>query len=195
MRRLILGLPWLFMHMTVGDGCWEWDRISDKGYGRSNASGRLHYAHRVSYQLLVGPVPDGLELDHLCRNRACVRPDHLEPVTHAENMRRGTGGHQQRAITHCPQGHPYDAANTCRTNGRRSCRTCHRERAAARRVPGLGAGGYQLVKTHCPKGHPYDEANTRRDARGYRWCRACHLVRSREYKARQRAAGATATKR
>jgi hypothetical protein len=71
--------------------CWVWRRALDSnGYGRAWAGGGSHrVAHVVMYERLRGPVPEGLELDHLCRNPACVRPDHLEPVTHAENIRRG----------------------------------------------------------------------------------------------------------
>jgi hypothetical protein len=92
-------------------------------------------AHRVAYEALIGPIPDGLQLDHLCRNRACVNPLHTEPVTQIENIRRGEAGvpsgSQQRAKTHCPQGHPYSQGNTyIRKNGHRMCRTCN---AAAQR--------------------------------------------------------------
>ena len=119
---------------TVGDGCWEWTASrTSAGYGNLRLTDRNVYAHRASYELFVGPIPAGLQIDHLCRNRACVRPDHLEPVTQQENIRRGMGGESSRSKTHCPQGHPYDEANT--RIGRRGdgtqfrlCRTCERER-------------------------------------------------------------------
>lgn len=119
--------PWmnrLAGYFTVGDGCWVWNSSRDvHGYGRFWRDGHGMPAHRVLFELMVGPVPDGLELDHLCRNKACVRPDHLEPVTHQENTRRA---YAQR--THCPQGHPYDEQNTYiqPSRGTRVCRICQR---------------------------------------------------------------------
>lgn len=121
-----------------GDSCWEWTaNRSGAGYGLFWNGVRKVYAHRWSYEHYREPIPDGLELDHLCRNRLCVHPSHLEAVTHKENCARGVAGRdgaeRQRAKTHCPQGHEYDEANTYRYKGRRFCRSCHRHRERARR--------------------------------------------------------------
>ena len=78
---------WSYVEKT--DGCWEWTGAKDgDGYGHLTIAGRVVGAHRFAYELLVGPIPEGLEIDHLCRNRACVKPADLEPVTRAENLRR-----------------------------------------------------------------------------------------------------------
>ena len=107
----------------VGDGCFEWQSaISGGGYGYFRLKGRSVVAHRLSYELFVGAIPEGLQIDHLCRNTRCVRPDHLEPVTPRENVQRGA-----RLITHCPHGHAYDEANTSVRRGARECRQCKRD--------------------------------------------------------------------
>jgi len=106
-------------------GCWLWVGVlTYHGYGQCKHDGRSQTAHRVAWELFKGPIPKGLEIDHLCRVRCCVNPDHLEPVTHAENIRRGSGGSHMRNRTHCPHGHPYNEENTLRYNGQRICRTC-----------------------------------------------------------------------
>lgn len=108
--------------------CWEWTgRIhKDTGYGYFNdGTSRRVLAHVFAWESLIGPVPAGLELDHRCRNRACVNPDHLEPVTHAENMARAI--YPARHQTHCKNGHPLSGENLrIETNGARRCRACRR---------------------------------------------------------------------
>lgn len=106
--------------------CIEWTgRVDEKGYGRFYADGKHRKAHRYLYEKLVEPVPDGLELDHLCRNRCCVNLDHLEAVTHEQNMSRGA--HAMKQV--CARGHPYEGDNIYyRPNGRgRACKECRRE--------------------------------------------------------------------
>jgi len=118
--------------MLVGDGCWEWTGAKQRGgYGHLSIDGRSIGAHRVVFELLKGPIPAGLDLDHLCRNPGCVRPDHLEPVTRQVNLRRApemAWGHRGR-WTECRKGHPLSGDNLkIQASGARACRACERER-------------------------------------------------------------------
>ena len=129
------GLPWMgmmskpkteFINVNRETGCWEWIRAhTPKGYGVLRIRGSIYYAHRWMYENLVGPIPAGLTIDHLCRNHACVRPAHLEPVTRKENFYRGE--HSKMAIRRngvCLRGHSewYENPKT----GHRQCRACTR---------------------------------------------------------------------
>jgi len=112
------------------DGCWLWKgRTIRTGYGHflwtENGKRLGTTAHRVAYILTIGHPEPGLDLDHLCRNRLCVNPLHLEPCTHQENIKRGRSGAFNREKTHCSRGHAYDEANTARgSKGERVCRKC-----------------------------------------------------------------------
>lgn len=131
----------VFTNVDASGDCWEWTgTLDDAGYGilgrGRRGSGNIP-AHCAVYQLLVGPIPDGMHYDHLCRNHACVNPDHGEIVTPEENKRRGYGIarlHAQR--THCGKGHPLDGMTGGRGSARkhRYCKTCKREDTRARRA-------------------------------------------------------------
>lgn len=113
--------------------CWTWlGSTSTVGYGRLTHEKTLHMAHRLSYELQVGPIADGLVIDHLCRTTNCVNPAHLEPVTTRTNVLRGIGPSAANTRkTHCPAGHPYAGENLAFYKTYRMCRTCKRQRARA----------------------------------------------------------------
>lgn len=114
-------------------GCWRWTRFIDKdGYGRFTWKREVRQAHRFAYRAFRGPIPDGLTIDHVCRNRACCNPDHLEAVTRAVNTMRA-----KVARTRCMHGHEFTPLNTYVYKGARQCRECNRiaaRRCAERRV-------------------------------------------------------------
>ena len=133
---------WLKIDRSGGpDACWPWMRFTNQGYGQLQIGRRRgqHWtlrAHRVAYHLAVGSIGLGLQLDHLCRNRACCNPAHLEPVTNAENRRRAIP--YLKLLTHCPAGHAYSEQAYITPRGGRNCRECHRvaNREYARRQRG-----------------------------------------------------------
>jgi len=182
---------------VIPGGCWFWlGQLNHDGYGIFSRNNRPVRAHRWAYERFIGPIPEGMVIDHLCRVRECVNPWHLQPVTSPENTARGS----QAAKTHCPQGHPYAGDNLYVTSdGKRMCKECGRQRLRARRAvtkadPDLleqeRARGrrYQRAarerrrgnalavpnkdKTHCPRGHPYEGDNLL-IRNGQRRCREC----------------------
>lgn len=134
---------WDKVRVNEETGCWEWTAAQDWcGYGWFGYDGRSRKAHRVAYAALVGDLPEwtptGLQIDHLCRIRACVNPAHLELVSHRVNTLRGdTITAEQSRRTHCPRGHALDGANIRSSAGRgswRQCLTCHRANSATGRA-------------------------------------------------------------
>jgi hypothetical protein len=157
------------------DTCWVWmGGRHSRGYGTFWNGQRRLPAHRWAYEHFVGPIPEGLEIDHLCRNIACVNPEHLEPVTHAENVRRGMAafGIRQRAarITHCPHGHEYTPENTRVNYQGRFCRACGRARAAEKQAREVAERG------PCERcGAPGLDRVRADDETVHMYCRRCHM--------------------
>jgi hypothetical protein len=137
-RRTAVERFWGKADTSAGpDACWLWRASRERGgYGMFHLDGKKRLAHRVAYELAIGPVPEGLVLDHLCRTRDCVNPKHLEPVTFRENVLRGAGITAQCARkSHCLRGHPLSGPNLyLHSDGRRECRSCRPTTLAGRRA-------------------------------------------------------------
>lgn len=159
--------------------CWIWTAATHGGYGTFWYENHTKsQAHRFAYELLVGPIPDDLQLDHLCRVHGCVNPAHLEPVTSKINCLRGESFAAINATkTHCSYGHAFDSTNTKeRKSGGRDCRICQRRwaREWARKTYTPTPRPH---KTHCKNGHAFDESNTYHNGR-QRVCRTCDNKRT-----------------
>ena len=164
---------WMGARHTLGYGQWAGTKRWRQRYLNATT-----LAHRLVWMTLVGPIEDGLTLDHLCRNPPCVNPDHLEPVTHRENIRRGEAVGRPRT-THCKYGHERRPENThIKPSGERVCILCRREKGrlqARKHHAGLTEPDKPLL-TECKRGHPYDDKNTYIDPRGRRHCKACRAL-------------------
>lgn len=171
--------------------CWFWDLHLDKdGYGTIAVDGKTRHAHIVSYELFVGSVPDGLQLDHKCRNRGCVNWRHLEPVTNLENQLRSPV--TMISKEECNYGHGPFVFAPERRHRKWICRECERaqsQRRHARDKIRLGRGDAPQMRTHCNHGHEFTPANTQmkvkvETGKRYRSCRACQLMRRKRKAAR-----------
>lgn len=170
--------------------CWEWQGyLAPNGYGRFTTTNSVsEYSHRVAYTLEHGPIPLGLTIDHLCRNRACVNPAHLEAVPIRTNVQRGS----RAMATACINGHPFNAENTGHNKGRRYCKICSRLKVKEYRERQRSGLPPQPRKprarpTHCIRGHELSPKNTKARANGTRLCLECAHLRESLRPPRERA--------
>lgn len=165
----------------VSGPCWTWTASRTKGYGATTVDGKRVYVHRLTYAALVGEIPSGLEIDHLCLNKACCNPAHLEPVTHRENMIRY--GRNKPVPTHCANEHPLTKDNLAtRPNGRWRCRECTRIASRATKARRRRASGaFKRGTGVCANGHALDAVG--RYGSGNR-CAQCGRDRAARYRAR-----------
>lgn len=120
-------------HVEKTEACWNWTGSISLGYGKfgvnENGKWKSVWTHRFSYEMFKGPIPENLHIDHLCRNRKCVNPDHLEAVTQKINLLRGVGSPAVNAVkTHCKWGHEFTDDNIYKDTNGKGCLTCKRRR-------------------------------------------------------------------
>lgn len=182
---------WAAITMEPNCGCWLWMAGTTRGYGVISHNRKKKYAHRLAHELFKGPIPNGYQIDHLCRVIACVNPAHLEAVSPKTNVLRSEAPTAKFARrTHCERGHPLSGKNLLTYAGVRVCRTCkiEREFRGRRRRALAPIGVANKSKTHCPQGHPYNEENTAfvKCSWGYRRrCKICHLAGEKARRKRQ----------
>lgn len=179
--------------------CWEWTAHRVKSYGmfshKRNGQNKKTQTHRYIWEKLNGPVPEGLEVCHLCNNPPCVRPDHLEVGTRSHNQRYSVthGNHKESRKTHCKHGHPYDNENTIHKISKRTgfvtrdCRACHKRWKKERLERKRKEKGTEPKKlNHCRKGHDFgiygEKWFVKKDGRRYRTCVECMRIRNKKIK-------------
>lgn len=177
----------------TNSGCWLWSGWSDRnGYGRMRVGNvkvgrRTVFTHRFSYTLHKGDIPEGLVIDHLCKNTNCCNPDHLEAVTTRENVLRSTNFAAKKAKQKaCKRGHLFTQENTyIPPKGGRVCRECMRHHDRRRNRKALWAPKGE--PSHCKKGHEFTSKTSWIDPRGNRQCRICNAAKARNYRMKKAA--------
>ena len=198
-------IPFWIKVTPLTSGCWAWmGSISSNGYGRfyftDHSGAQKWQAHRYSYHMMRGPIPPGMTIDHLCRNKSCVNPDHLDVVTLKENIRWSlpyrTYHKGLYCSTSCVHGHLWTPETTYYHKGSRSCKVCNRERCKRFRVshPKIYTGPRLPKKrwssNFCGRGHELTPGNIyTKKSDGSRECHPCMLENQRRYRLMKRLSG------